>query len=346
MKEPGLKDVAARAGVSLSTASAALNGLALVRETTRERVRQAARELGYWKDASAAVLATRRKRSRTRPGRLSLGYLVSPTAKHRRSEAFEAHAHALGYGVEWVDLRSFEKPSVAARALWHRNVAGLFYASPNAVPLEGGWEVGFDWSRFAVVKFSRARPELRFDLIRHSAFDFTSRAIREVAARGYRRLAVILGASGVPQDDEARLGAILGWKALRGKAEVRVEWRMLSGELGPNRPIDRLTETWLERFEPDAVIAFPEGISWQIRASGWEIPGRFAFAGIAMTVPGVAGCPANHRELAIKAVELLDRNIKLGLRGPVGIPQETVIEPEWVEGESLPIRETAGSEIE
>src|SRR3954454_24249513 len=43
----GIADVAARAGVSLGTASKALNGRGTLREETRARVRAAADELGF-----------------------------------------------------------------------------------------------------------------------------------------------------------------------------------------------------------------------------------------------------------------------------------------------------------
>ncbi|MGN6486822.1 MAG: LacI family DNA-binding transcriptional regulator [Devosia sp.] len=46
-KHPTIRDVARRAGVSLGTASKALNANGRLREETREKVRAAARELGY-----------------------------------------------------------------------------------------------------------------------------------------------------------------------------------------------------------------------------------------------------------------------------------------------------------
>lgn len=345
MSIPRLADVAARAGVSLSTASAALNGLALVRAATRRRVEEAARQLGYHKEASAAVLAAHRKRARSQPRKLSLGYLISPTAAHKHSEAFERHAHRLGYGVEWVDLRTFSSPASASQTLWNRNVAGLFYASPGAVPEKSGWATQFDWSRFAVIKFTRARPELRFDLIRHSAFDFASRAIREVVQHGYRRIAVLFSSSGVAEDDEARLGAVLGWQALRGPPSIRIEWRLIGGDGSPQGHLPSAIHAWLRRFRPGVVLGFPDSIFWQLRLAGWSIPQDFAYAAVARgaDLPDVAGSWASHDQLVAKAVELLDRQIKLGVRGPVDLPEETVIEPEWTEGSSLPVCPLAGS---
>ncbi len=57
---PTIHDVARRAGVSVGTVSHVLNGSATVRETTRERVLQAIRELDYQPDAAARTLRQRR----------------------------------------------------------------------------------------------------------------------------------------------------------------------------------------------------------------------------------------------------------------------------------------------
>ncbi|MFC6018379.1 LacI family DNA-binding transcriptional regulator [Plantactinospora solaniradicis] len=56
----GIVDVAARAGVSVGTASKALNGRGQLREETRARVRSAAYELGFIPSAVAASLLTGR----------------------------------------------------------------------------------------------------------------------------------------------------------------------------------------------------------------------------------------------------------------------------------------------
>lgn len=59
----GIAEVAARAGVSKATASRALSGAGYVSETTRERVRAAAAELGYVPSTNAVSLATGRTRN-------------------------------------------------------------------------------------------------------------------------------------------------------------------------------------------------------------------------------------------------------------------------------------------
>jgi transcriptional regulator with XRE-family HTH domain len=60
MKErPTIRDVAARAGVSVATVSYVMNDKGGVGSGTRERVRAVAAALGYAPDAAARSLATR-----------------------------------------------------------------------------------------------------------------------------------------------------------------------------------------------------------------------------------------------------------------------------------------------
>ncbi len=60
---PGIADVAREAGVSKATASRALTGSPQVSAATRQRVREAARRLGYVPSTSAVSLATGRTRN-------------------------------------------------------------------------------------------------------------------------------------------------------------------------------------------------------------------------------------------------------------------------------------------
>src|SRR5690606_38306351 len=55
-----IKDVARRAGVSVATVSRALNGSGPVREETRRRIEQVARDLNYTPNSAARSLISRR----------------------------------------------------------------------------------------------------------------------------------------------------------------------------------------------------------------------------------------------------------------------------------------------
>lgn len=60
MKQPSIKDVAIRAGVSKTTVSHVINGTRIVEEETRQRVLQAIQELHYRPSAAARSLTTKR----------------------------------------------------------------------------------------------------------------------------------------------------------------------------------------------------------------------------------------------------------------------------------------------
>lgn len=335
-----LKMVAERAGVSLCTVSCALAGTGVVKAATRERLVKLAEEMGYQRDASAAVMASRRHRARVRERRLSLGWLQSPHATEKKSRAFAARAGELGYDVEWINLHTFKKPEAAVRTLWHRNVAGLYVSSPGAIPEPRGEWDRFEWGKFAAVKFTRALPHLAFPLIRHSAFDYAARSVREVCAAGYRRVAVLLDASTAPLDDEARLGAVLSYRELRLRKGERLEWRYRTLGEGADGAMDGVTRSWLRTYRPDAIIGFPSYWFYWLKEAGFDVPGEVAFAAV-LTGDGdkvVAGCAMRRDAFAEAAADLLHRQIMTGVRGPMEMPPEYVIEPSWVSAASLPVK--------
>ena len=57
---PSLKDLAKECGVSVATVSKALNGQPDIAPATRERIRAAARRMGYLPNAAARALKTNR----------------------------------------------------------------------------------------------------------------------------------------------------------------------------------------------------------------------------------------------------------------------------------------------
>ncbi len=118
---PKLRDVARAAGVSLATASRALSEPGLVREDTREHVRNVATMLGYVPHGAARALATRRSRT--------VGAVFPPVDNPIFAAATQALAHELagaGYTLLLATHEYDPEAEVAAtRALLERGVDGL-----------------------------------------------------------------------------------------------------------------------------------------------------------------------------------------------------------------------------
>jgi len=117
-----LKDIAARAGVSMMTVSKALRDAPDVSAATRTRLRQLAREMGYVPDSTAQGLRNRRSRL--------LGVVISSLANPivaRVVRAIEEGAYAAGYDLIVAHtLNQPEREAACLRRLMARRVDGLF----------------------------------------------------------------------------------------------------------------------------------------------------------------------------------------------------------------------------
>lgn len=117
-----LKDVAARAGVSLMTVSKVMRDASDVAQITKSRIRRLADEMGYVPDALARGLRTRRTRL--------LG-LVLPSLAHpvlsQAAMAIEDHAHECGYDLLIAQTQDHpQREQVCIRRLLSRRIDGLF----------------------------------------------------------------------------------------------------------------------------------------------------------------------------------------------------------------------------
>ncbi len=131
-KRPTSLEVARRAGVSRSTVSFALNGVAAanISAATRARVLQAARELGNVPDAAARTLAT---------GRTDTLGLVICRAEHLRVDAFVPQAlHGVyrvargrGFRVVVEALEDPDEPNAYLQLVRAKQVDGLVVINPR-----------------------------------------------------------------------------------------------------------------------------------------------------------------------------------------------------------------------
>lgn len=117
-----LKDIAARAGVSVMTVSKCLRDQRDISAATKARVQQLAREMGYVPDIAA-------KQFRSRATRL-LGLVISAATNPlyaRIVMAIEERAHELGYEIMFAQsLNQPEREETVIRRMLARRVEGLF----------------------------------------------------------------------------------------------------------------------------------------------------------------------------------------------------------------------------
>jgi len=136
-----IADVAARAGVSKATASRALSGRGYVSEHTRERVREAARDLSYVAHSSAMTLATGRS--------LSVGVIMPALDRWFFAELLAGVQEALlvaGYDLVLYGIRegTAQRAHLFEQLLPRRRLDGILAIGiqPSAHELERLVQVG------------------------------------------------------------------------------------------------------------------------------------------------------------------------------------------------------------
>ncbi|WP_423185066.1 LacI family DNA-binding transcriptional regulator [Arthrobacter sp. NyZ413] len=268
-----LKDVAAASGVSISTASRALDERTTSRSAAAAHVRKIAEELGYRRNSFASSL--RRGETRT------LGVLVprlSDTVMALMFEALERAASARGYFA--MVASSGDDPDDerrAAETLLDRNVDGLILATAR---------LDDDLPKLLRQRGVAHALVLRTDGVSPSALgdDETGGylAVRHLIDLGHRDIAVITG-PGFTSTGTARLNGAR--KALQEAGiEPRQEWLIAAGygiENGYTAGEALLTHD--PHTRPTAIFAANDNIAMGIMAAahrhGVTIPDDLALVG-------------------------------------------------------------------
>lgn len=334
--KPTLAIVAATAGVSTGCVSLALRNRAGVAPDTRARIQRVARDLGYEINSAASLLAQQRKAKSRSTNQLNIGLLQADNCK---LPAFESACEKLGMQPVYFDISSFKSPEQAEKQLWYKGITGIVIRTHN-FPWDAELVQRFNWSRFSIVKIGRIVSFLPVHLVRHSPFDYMAMAIDQVLAKNFHKIAIILNQSESIHDDTARLGALLGYQALRVGDNVSIKWRV--DENAEPEKLSKATIDWLKTQDAEVLITYHWKQIEPLLKAGFKIPSHLkmvALLGMASNMvpkfPHVTGCDSNHAELYSRAMDILRNQILYGERGFPTHPMEHVIEPTWVVGETL-----------
>ncbi len=211
--ESTLRDVAAHAKVSVSTASLALRNSSQVSRSTREKVRKAAEDLEYEVHPHVAALlaANRRGRSPTRdevivylyaqgtPNAVSPFHEIMniPWGPHRKYKAAAAEAASRGFRLEYVDYHNPEiPPERLVEILQSRGIQGILLDAPPQAFLNRPMNL----DPFYLVTFQE-QTEFRAHLFSNNSFHNSLLLACMLWRKGYRRIARI-------QSDAAAIGEL------------------------------------------------------------------------------------------------------------------------------------------
>jgi LacI family transcriptional regulator len=198
---PTIRDVAARAGVSVQTVSRVVNGKGEITPETRQRVQGVIDELGYRPSAAARSLASRRS--------TTLGLVVHWSGGGLFQRAItaavaEAHRHGYFFALAPISLQPREEPS-CVQMLLERRVEGLLFVGGPPLGDVGLLRKLLD-EGVPVVTIAWHLADARLEVVDVDNRDAGRRATEHLLATGRRRIAQIIGPAGWKEADDRALG--------------------------------------------------------------------------------------------------------------------------------------------
>jgi len=324
MTRPRIKDVAKRAGVSVTTVSHVLNARAGARVApeTAERVRQAAAETGYAPNSLARGLRTRRSHT---IGFLSDTIATTPFAV-RLVEAAQVAAWQRGFLL--FLLNTGNDPQIersAVTALRQHQVAGVVYASMfhRVVPVPDGL------GPHTVLLDCRPRNG-GYRSVVPDDLGGARAAVAELLAQGHRRIGFLNDQMG-PEAAHLRLR---GYREALAESGVRFDPGLLRETYPDAAGGSRASASLLDQpiaARPTAIFCFNDrvamGVYAAVRRLGLRIPQDVSVVGFddleylaAELDPPLTTVALPHREMGRWAVETL-------LDSSTGAEQSARVEP-------------------
>ncbi|HEY2708302.1 MAG TPA: LacI family DNA-binding transcriptional regulator [Caulobacteraceae bacterium] len=273
-----LHQVAARAGVSIATASRALNGLA-VSAPAQNRVRQAVADLGYVANEAARSLRSDRT--------LTMGLIFFDLRNNlgielidALSETIEAGGYSLLVASARADKRRYD---VLMRRFLERRVDALFCINPR-----GGAEnlpLYADAGTPVIALFAAGSAFANLPLVTPSFSESAAALAADLASLGHRRVALVV--------HEAKSPPLLGIAdALKGGG-LAVDW-VEASEAGGMR--EAAAQLHALNPGPTAVVAI------DVHARGLLAAGVRAPETLSVVAISEIGVDAKNRKLGLSAL--------------------------------------------
>ncbi len=317
-RQPTIRDVAERAGVSHQTVSRVINRHHLVSPQTRERVEEAIRELNYVPSPIARGLNSNRTHS--------IGLVSTNISDHFFAEVaagaeIEARKHGYYLVIASVEEHAEADERAYLRLMLERRVEGLMVARPR-LPISAD-QVGSPLQVPLVAIASSEAPGLTVVDVdnRRGGLD----AVSFLLARGHARIATITG----PTEWQSSRARLEGYRDALRQAGIALEpslveqapgWGLADGQAAMARLLAREVR-FTALFAYSDLIAI--GAIRELRANGMRVPEDVSVVGYddipvaAFLEPPLTTVSQPMREVGKRAASLLLGAISGGGNGGV-----------------------------
>lgn len=337
-----LQDVAAKAGVSISTASRSLTGAVNVSKITQARVLSAAASVGYRYNPllGEVMRATRRSLSNHYLGTLAYitpcddvqEWRATPTLCRHWSAARDQAAR-FGFGVTEFALTSH---GMTARRLGEilkaRGISGILLA---AFPKEP-FEMVLPWEHFATVPVGHMIQNPQLDCVVSDHTQAVLLSGRVLATRGYRRIGLAM---------EGYQNAITNHGWANGYAALPAENPNLAAipPFLPEKITARAFTDWVRQHRVDCVLTLstfrnrPNLMREWLAECGMNCPSDVGLVSLDVTgaTASWAGIDQNSDEIGKAAVDLVLSKVRAGERGIPKVHRSLLVHCHWREGNTV-----------
>lgn len=337
-----LQDVAAKAGVSISTVSRSLTGAVSVSKLTQARVRSAAESLGYRHNPLLGEVMRSARRGAANHYLGTLAYITpcedvqewrtTPTLCRHWSAARDQAAR-FGFGVSEFALGSH---GMTARRLGDilraRGISGILLA---AFPNEP-FELVLPWEHFVTVPVGHMIQNPQLDCVVSDHTQAVLLSGRVLAKRGYRRIGLAM---------ESYQNAITNHGWVNGYAALPAENPRLAG-IPPFLP-EKMTEhgfmDWIRTHEVDCVLTLStfRNLANPMREwlgqGGFDCPRDVGLVSLDLTTAtsSWAGIDQNSDEIGRAAVDLVLSKVRAGEHGIPRVHRSMLVHCQWRDGSSV-----------
>ena len=270
-----IKDIAKACGVSVATVSKALNGHNDISQATKEKVREAARQIGYMPNSAARALKTNRT--------YNLGVLFVDEAQSGLTheffaavlDSFKRHAEGRGYDITFINHNIGHGHSSYLEHCRYRGVDGVIAA---CIKFDDPEVIELAYSNLPIVTVDHVFNNRAAVLSDNT--DGVHKLVDQLAALGHERIAYIHGENHSAVTQKRLVGFYRACAAMGSRCRTPTSCRAPT-EMRRLRRCDRQLLALPQR--PTAIL-FPDDFSaiggiQTIREEGLLIPRDISVAG-------------------------------------------------------------------
>ncbi len=331
------RDIAKKLGINHSTVSYALKNSPNISPELREKIQEAARQMGYQPNAMATILGHQRHASKKRPISAEIAWINCwrDPAQLRKFREFDlywkgasARAEQNGYRLEEFDCGERLSPSRLERILLARNIHGVLIPPHGSSYPPTGWG-RIAWGKFSLVRFGYSVQVPCTHLVTSNHLTCGMLAIDNMWRLGYQRIGFV-----------ANQGTQFTFTAgFLLKQAQRTEGQAPIFSFSSENPIAQLSSfsKWLKKHRLDSLLTDVRQTREILGKLGYRVPEDIGLAATSILDGNAdAGIDQNSQEIGKAAMDTLVSLMNHHEYGVPAIAREVLITGKWVDGTTLP----------